>query len=120
MITQTSDTTKIETTCGHLYVTITYNEHGKHSQVFISMGKAGNCSNCHFQAVARMVSYAFELGGSYMGISNQLKHLACPEPFTISGKKYKSCYDAISELFEEKRELADKEAEEKNDETQKK
>ena len=67
-----------------------------------------------------MVSYAFELGGSYMGISNQLKHLACPEPFTISGKKYKSCYDAISELFEEKRELADKEAEEKNDETQKK
>ena len=111
MLTHESDTTRIETLCGHLWVTLTYNEYGAHSQIFISMGKAGNCSNCHFQAVARMISYAFELGGSYMGVAEQLRELACPEPFTIKGTKYKSCYDAIAELFEEKREEADREAE---------
>ena len=79
------------------------------------MGKAGNCSNCHFQSTARMIGYAFELGGSYMGIAKQLKHLSCPTPFTIKGKKYKSCYDAMSELFEEKRDEADKNAEEKEE-----
>ena len=106
-----SDTTRIETLCGKMYTTLCYDENGRHSKVFITMGKAGNCPNCQFQATARMISYAFELGGSYMGIAHQLKNLACPSPFTIKGKRYKSCYDAIAELFEEKRDEADEKAE---------
>ena len=111
MLTRKSETTKIETLCGKLYVTIIFDEKGKHSQIFLTMGKAGNCSNCHFQAVARMITYAFELGGSYMGIYNQLKYLACPSPFTIRGARYKSCYDAIAGLLEQKRIEADQIAE---------
>ena len=115
METHQSDTTVIKTTCGKLYITITYNEHGMHHNVFITMGKAGNCSNCHFQAVARMITRCFELGDSYMKVAEQLKGLRCPEFFYDKGQKFSSCYDAIATLFEEKRISCDKLQEEKDD-----
>lgn len=107
-----SDTTKITTLCGKMYVTQCYDENGRHCNVFLSgMGKAGGCSAAQHQAVARLITYCFELGGTYMGVAKCLKGIQCNEPFTDKGLRFKSCMDAAGYLFEEKREEADREAE---------
>ena len=62
METEISDSLKIETSgCGTLYATVTYNEHGAHHRVFLTMGKQGNCINALLQAMARLITYCFEL-----------------------------------------------------------
>jgi len=114
MLTQESDTTKIETLCGKTYITITYDENGRHDKVFISgMGKAGGCSNAWCQGLARMISLAFDKDASYMEVAHELRKIGCPEPFTIKGERFTSCLDAMASIFEEKREEADKKQEEK-------
>ena len=113
MDTFESDTTRIQSLCGKMYVTQCYDENGRHCNTFLSgMGKAGGCSACQHQAIARLITYAFEIGGSYMGVAKALKDLQCNQPFTDKGVRFKSCMDAIGSLFEEKRETADRKAEE--------
>ncbi len=68
------------------------------------MGKAGGCSSAWSQAIARLITLAFELGASYMDIAEQLKDIRCPEPFSDGGEKFTSCVDAIAGIYEEKRE----------------
>lgn len=112
METQRSDTTKIDTLCGGMYITQAYDDNGRHSNCFLSgMGKAGGCSAAQHQAIARLITYAFELDGSYLGIAKCLGGIHCTEPFTDKGVRFKSCIDAIGSVYEEKREEADKEGE---------
>ena len=108
METFESDSTRFNTNCGKFYVHQLYNEKGMHSQAFISgMGKVGNCSSAWAQAIGRLISLVFELGGSYMDIAEQLKDIRCNEPFVDKGQKFSSCIDAISTIYQEKRQEAD-------------
>jgi hypothetical protein len=117
MENQVSDTTKIGTLCGNVYVHITYDEYGCHDKVFISgMGKAGGCSSAWCQGLARMISLAFKKGASYMEVSEELRDIGCPTPFTIKGEQFKSCLDAMASLFEEKREEANDKSRKLNEE----
>lgn len=77
------------------------------------MGKAGGCSAAQHQAIARLITYCFELGGSYLGIAKCLRGIQCNQPFTNKGVRFKSCIDAIGAVYEEKRESCDKEGEER-------
>ena len=107
MDTQESDTTGMSTLCGKFYITQCYNQNGCHSNVFISgMGKAGNCSTAWSQAIARLISLVFELGGSYAQVAEQLKNIGCNQPFTDRGEKFSSCIDAISFIYQEKKDEA--------------
>lgn len=113
METYESDSTKVNSNCGKFYIHQLYDENGMHSQVFISgMGKAGNCSSAWAQAIGRLISLVFELGGSYVQIAEQLKDIRCNEPFTDKGQKFASCIDAISAIYQEKRDEADEKARE--------
>jgi len=108
-----SDTSKIETnSCGNAYLIQTYNEYGAHDRVSLTgMGKTGDCLPTMFNAIAELISYCFELGGSYMGIAERLRGITCLSPSTIQGQKYPSCIDQIGACYEEKRDEADREAE---------
>ncbi len=98
-------TTKINTGCGSLYVTINEDEQGLPFEVFMQMGKAGGCAMSQLEAIGRLVSLALRSGIEINSIIEQLRGIRCPSPSWEKGGRIFSCSDAIARAIE--RQLAD-------------
>lgn len=95
-------TTKINTGCGNLYVTINQDKEGEFFEVFTQMGKAGGCAASQLEAVGRLVSSALRGGIDLKVIIEQLKGIRCPSPSWSNGRKIFSCADAIAQVLEKR------------------
>lgn len=88
-------TERIETGCGHLYVTINEDCEGL-CELFAVMGKSGGCAASQLEAIARMVSALLRAKVEPQVIVQHLKGIRCKEP---SGQAL-SCADAIGKALE--------------------
>ncbi|MGE4357971.1 MAG: vitamin B12-dependent ribonucleotide reductase [Candidatus Omnitrophota bacterium] len=94
-------TTKINTGCGNLYITINEDEEGHPFEVFMQMGKAGGCAASQLEAIGRLVSLALRSGINPAPIIEQLKGIRCPSPsWENGGTRIFSCADAIGRVLE--------------------
>ncbi len=92
-------TQRLETGCGHLYVTINEDEKGL-CEVFTQMGKSGGCTASQAEAIGRLISLALRSGIEPEAIVKQLKGIRCPSPLWQPGGMVLSCSDAVSKALE--------------------
>ena len=93
-------TTKVQTGCGNLYVTINEDEDGRPFEVFTQMGKAGGCAASQLEAVGRLVSLALRSDIDIRSIIDQLEGIRCPSPSWEKCGRIFSCADAIGKVIE--------------------
>lgn len=107
------ETMRVKTGCGNLYVTVNYNK-DKPFEVFAVLGKAGGCSICQNEAMARLISLALRYDIPKEEIVKELKELRCPLPVRYPAEEeIFSCPDAISKVLESSREVECKTCEQK-------
>jgi ribonucleoside-diphosphate reductase alpha chain len=92
-------TEKVNTGCGHLYVTVNSDEQGI-CEVFSTLGKAGGCASAQLEATCRMISLALRSGIDVESVVKQLKGIRCPSIAWEGGKSTLSCADAIAGVLE--------------------
>ncbi len=92
-------TQKIETGCGHLYITINSDEKGP-CEVFTQMGKVGGCASAQLEAIARLTSLCLRSNLKLESIIRQLRGIRCPSPMWHKGKIITSCSDGVSQSLE--------------------
>lgn len=92
-------TQRLETGCGHLYVTINEDQNGL-CEVFTQMGKSGGCTASQAEAVGRLISLALRSGIEPEVIVKQLKGIRCPSPLWQPGGMVLSCSDAVAKALE--------------------
>ena len=97
-------TQKIETGCGHMYVTINSDNQGA-CEMFIQMGKVGGCASAQLEAQARLISMALRADIDIESIIRQLKGIRCPSPMWNKGKLVTSCSDAVATALQKFAEL---------------
>ncbi len=94
------NTVRMNTGCGHLYVTVNESEDGKPFELFNHMGKAGGCAASQNEAIGRLISYALRCGAKLDPLIKQLKGISCHRPAWGEGGKISSCSDAIGKALE--------------------
>ncbi|MCD4830140.1 MAG: vitamin B12-dependent ribonucleotide reductase [Candidatus Cloacimonetes bacterium] len=87
-------TQRVETGCGHMYVTINTDEQGAF-ELFTQMGKVGGCASAQLEAIARLVSLCLRSNVQVESIVRQLKGIRCPSPMWFKGKIITSCSDGV-------------------------
>jgi ribonucleoside-diphosphate reductase alpha chain len=92
-------TQKIETGCGHLYVTINSDEKGP-CELFTQMGKVGGCASAQLEAIARLVSLCLRSNVQVTSIIRQLRGIRCPSPMWHQGEMVTSCGDSVAKSLE--------------------
>ncbi len=92
-------TQRLETGCGHMYVTINTDEQGA-CEVFVQMGKVGGCASAQLEAIARLSSLALRSDVKLEAITRQLKGIRCQSPMWHKGKMITSCGDAVGQALE--------------------
>ncbi|MBI2908775.1 MAG: vitamin B12-dependent ribonucleotide reductase [Chloroflexi bacterium] len=92
-------TERVATGCGHLYVTINYDERGL-CEAFSTLGKAGGCAASQLDAIGRMISLALRSGIEPEAVVKQLKGIRCPSIAWHQGHAVISCADAIAGVLE--------------------
>lgn len=93
-------TVRMNTGCGHLYVTVNESEDGKPFELFNHMGKAGGCAASQNEAIGRLISYSLRCGAKLDPLIKQLKGISCHRPAWGEGGKISSCSDAIGKALE--------------------
>ncbi|HRY83817.1 MAG TPA: vitamin B12-dependent ribonucleotide reductase, partial [Candidatus Cloacimonadota bacterium] len=78
-------TQRLETGCGHMYVTVNSDELGA-CEVFVQMGKVGGCASAQLEAIARLSSLAMRSNIKVESIVRQLKGIRCQSPMWNKGK----------------------------------
>ncbi|MFH1478334.1 MAG: LAGLIDADG family homing endonuclease [Candidatus Omnitrophota bacterium] len=99
-VVTTGTTTKVNTGCGNLYITINVDDNNMPFEVFIQMGKAGGCAASQLEAIGRLVSLALRSGVENKKIVDQLRGIRCPSPSWGKGGRIFSCADAIARVLE--------------------
>ncbi|PKN72149.1 MAG: ribonucleoside-diphosphate reductase, adenosylcobalamin-dependent [Candidatus Cloacimonetes bacterium HGW-Cloacimonetes-3] len=92
-------TQRLETGCGHMYVTINTDEQGA-CEIFVQMGKVGGCASAQLEAIARLSSLALRSQIKIDAIIRQLKGIRCQSPMWNKGKMITSCGDAVGQALE--------------------
>lgn len=102
-------TTKRDTGCGNLFITLNKDEEGKLLESFISMGKGGGCAASQNEALGRLISLALRSGINPKSIIGQLLGIGCGRTYPSypapEGKKSYSCADAISKAIADRLEM---------------
>lgn len=93
-------TQRLETGCGHMYVTINTDSQGA-CEVFIQMGKVGGCASAQLESIARLSSLALRSSIKIEAIIRQLKGIRCQSPMWHKGKMITSCGDAVGQALEQ-------------------
>ena len=96
-----SRTDRYRLACGNLYVTITYSE-GKPYEVFVILGRAGNCTHITLEAIGKLCSTMLRAGLDKGIIIDRLEGLRCPSQAWNEGKLILSCPDAIAQSLTER------------------
>jgi len=94
------NTVRMNTGCGHLYVTVNESEDGEPFELFNHMGKAGGCAASQNEAIGRLISYALRCGAQLEPLIKQLKGISCHRPAWGEDGKISSCSDAIGKALE--------------------
>ena len=92
-------TQRLETGCGHMYVTINTDDHGA-CEVFVQMGKVGGCASAQLEAIARLTSLALRSDVKLESVVRQLKGIRCQSPMWHKGKMITSCPDSVGQALE--------------------
>lgn len=92
-------TQRLETGCGHMYVTINTDSQGA-CEAFVQMGKVGGCASAQLEAIARLSSLALRSRIKIEAIIRQLKGIRCQSPMWHKGKMITSCGDAVGQALE--------------------
>lgn len=92
-------TQRVETGCGHMYVTINSDEFGA-CEIFVQMGKVGGCASAQLEAIARLSSLALRSNIRLEALVRQLKGIRCQSPMWHKGKMITSCGDAVGQALE--------------------
>ena len=88
-------TDRINTTCGHMYVTL--NEHEEQPfEVFAQVGKGGGCIAAHLEALTRSITIGLRYGIPLKEYITTLKNIRCPSPCTGPDGEILSCADGLS------------------------
>jgi len=95
----TGITQRLETGCGHMYVTINSDAHGA-CEIFVQMGKVGGCASAQLEALARLASLAMRSNIKIESIIRQLRGIRCQAPMWNKGKLITSCGDAVAQALE--------------------
>lgn len=95
-------TTKVNTGCGNLYVTINEDRERNPFEVFMQMGKAGGCAMSQLEAIGRLVSLALRSGVDVKNIEDQLRGIRCPSPAWGKDGRILSCSDGIARVMEQR------------------
>ncbi len=100
-LTTCGKTIRIETGCGHLYVTINEDQYGL-VELFATIGKAGGCASSQIEAISRLISLALRSHIDPYSIIKQLKGIRCPNPtiYPSGNGKTLSCADGIAKAIE--------------------
>jgi len=85
-------TARVETGCGKMYVTLNFHS-DRSFEVFIRLGKAGGCAGAQTEAIARLMSWGFRLGGDVDEAIKHCRGIQCHQP--IHGGAT-SCADAVA------------------------
>lgn len=93
--------TRVETGCGNLYVTVGCN--GKRPiEVFATLGKAGGCSRGQNEALTRSISLGLKYGIPIKEYVEELEGIQCPMPnMWPKGDRILSCADGIAKVLRE-------------------
>ena len=96
-----SITERVNTGCGYLYVTIGFDiEKGNPLEVFATLGKAGGCSNCLNEALARSISLGLKYGVPVDEYSKELIEITCPSKnMWPEEERALSCPDGIGRVL---------------------
>lgn len=93
---------KYNMSCGNAYITVNTLK-DKPFEIFAEMGKAGGCTKCLLEAIARCVSLGIRCGISKNEFVEELQDIGCPggmyqtdEPNELF---IKSCPDAIAHML---------------------
>ena len=95
-------TIRMETGCGHLYVTVNRDNDDELFEVFAHLGKTGGCAACQCEALTRQISIGIRCGVPVEEQIKQLLGIRCPG---ISGgsenpETYQmSCPEAIGQAI---------------------
>lgn len=95
----TGITQRIETGCGHLYVTVNSDNEGP-CEVFTQMGKVGGCASAQLEAIARLTSLGLRSNIKLESIIRQIRGIRCPNPMWHKGKVVTSCADGLAKALE--------------------
>ena len=95
--------TKIETGCGHLYVTVG-KDNGNIIEVFATLGKSGGCAKAQGEAITRSLSLGLKYGIPVEEYIKEFDNIRCPSPALDNGIQVLSCADAIAKVL--KKEIA--------------
>ncbi|MFC1864688.1 vitamin B12-dependent ribonucleotide reductase [Chloroflexota bacterium] len=92
-------TKRVNTGCGHMYITVNFDEQGI-CEVFSTLGKSGGCASAQLEATCRLISLALRAGVDIASIVKQLRGIRCPSIAWEQGKSVLSCADAIASVLE--------------------
>ncbi|MBN2461305.1 MAG: vitamin B12-dependent ribonucleotide reductase [Candidatus Cloacimonetes bacterium] len=95
----TGVTRRVETGCGHLYVTINSDSNGP-CEVFTQIGKVGGCASAQLEAIARLTSLCLRSNVKVRSIIKQLQGIRCPSPMWSNGTMVTSCADSLAKTLE--------------------
>jgi ribonucleoside-diphosphate reductase alpha chain len=91
--------TKVNTGCGSLYITVNYDDKGIF-EVFSTLGKSGACAAAQLEAICRLISTSLRSGIDVSEVVKQLRGIRCPSIAWEGGKSILSCADAIASVLE--------------------
>ncbi|MBM3158132.1 MAG: TSCPD domain-containing protein, partial [Chloroflexi bacterium] len=94
----TGATERVNTGCGHLYITVNRDEYGI-CEVFSHLGKTGACASAQLEATCRLISLALRSGADVASIVKQLRGIRCSSIAWEEGKSILSCADAIASVL---------------------
>jgi ribonucleoside-diphosphate reductase alpha chain len=92
-------TERVETGCGHLYITVNKDEAKRVIEVFASLGKTGGCSKCYAEALTKSISIGLRSGVKLERYHKILDGIVCIAPSYDEGVHIKSCPDAIAKVI---------------------
>jgi len=95
-------TERVETGCGHLYVTVNRDSDGRICEIFSSLGKAGCCPQAQLEGLCRTLSLSLRCDVDPEILFKHIRGIKCPSSVWFDGKQILSCADAIGFVLEKR------------------
>lgn len=96
-----SETHKLKTSCGNLFLRFGYTDDGELFETFATIGKSGNCIYGMLEGISRLLcdifKYDISLDDKIHAI-NQLKSINCGQKFKNGDREHLSCLDLIANM----------------------
>lgn len=92
-------TYKLKVGCGTMYITLNSDDIGP-AEIFLNLGKAGNCQDGFLQWGGRLMSLALRSGIPIEEVIKASKGISCPVPKMDKDGRIDSCADGIAKQIE--------------------